>query len=62
LPDFSPEEGLTLSAKHKLNGAHLDFALLLAGVAGLACQSWTVFFVVFVVLTVIALIAGDIRM
>jgi hypothetical protein len=53
--------GLTLSAKHKLNAAYFQGAVVLAGAAGLATQSWTVFFIVLALLVATALSSGDIR-
>ena len=50
-----------MSARQKLNGAHLTGGLIIAGFVGLFTGSWTVFVVVFGTLTVIDVAAGNIR-
>ena len=50
-----------MTARHKLNVAFVNGALIVAGVVGLAFQSWLVFLVVAVVLVVGALYTGDVR-
>lgn len=49
------------TAKHKLNGAYLNGALILAGIAGLLCESFTVFLVVLVGLLISSILSGEIR-
>ncbi len=50
-----------LSARHKLNVAFVNGALIVAGVVGMAFRSWLVFLIVAVVLVVGAIYAGDVR-
>lgn len=50
-----------MSARQKLNLAHLNGGLVLAGLVGLLTGSWVVFVVVFGTLTAIDLVAGNIR-
>jgi hypothetical protein len=50
-----------MSAKHKLNGAHVVGALVVAGLAGVACRSLLVFCVALVGLLVADMVAGHIR-
>ena len=50
-----------MSAKHKLNSAHFCGAFVVAGVAGLATESFAVFGLTFVCLLVAGHHAGDIR-
>jgi hypothetical protein len=50
-----------MSARRKLNGAHLTGGLALAGLAGLVTGSWVVFVVVFGMLAAIDVAAGNIR-
>ena len=50
-----------MSAKHKLNGAHILGLLAAAGLVGGFAQSWTVFFVALAGLVVADFLARDIR-
>jgi hypothetical protein len=50
-----------MGAKQKLNSAHLSGALVIAGLIGLATQSWTVFLVALSGFIVVDVVAGDIR-
>ena len=50
------------SARHKLNGAHLHGALVVAGLVAAIAQSWVVFSIVAIVLTITAIHAGEIRL
>jgi hypothetical protein len=50
-----------MSARRKLNGAHLTGGLAIAGLVGLVTGSWLLFVVVFGTLTVIDVAAGNIR-
>jgi hypothetical protein len=54
-------EDFTLIAKHKLNAAYFQGAVVLAGAAGLVTQSWAVFFIVLALLVATALASRDIR-
>ena len=50
-----------MSAKHKLNSAHVLGALAVAGLVGGLSQSWTAFLVAFTGLLLAGLVARDIR-
>ena len=50
-----------LTAKHKLNAACLQGAVVIAGLIGLVTQSFVIFGIALVVLLIGALMAGDIR-
>jgi len=50
-----------MSARRKLNQAHLNGVLLIAGVAAFLFGSWEVFLLLVVLLTIGAIIGGDIR-
>ena len=50
-----------MSARHKLNQAHVQGALVMAGVIGAACGSWTVFWIAAAILVGLSLHSGDIR-
>lgn len=50
-----------MGAKHKLNNAHLNGAVLLAGLAGLLTDSVGVFAIALLVLIGAALASGEIR-
>jgi hypothetical protein len=52
---------IPLSARHKLNSAAIGAAIIVAAIAGAACESWTVFLIATVVLIAMGLHAGDIR-
>lgn len=55
------KEELTVSAKRKLNSAHLLGSAFVAGLLGLVTNSVTVFLVALAVLLVAAYLAGDLR-
>ncbi len=50
-----------MSARHKLNQACVNGALLLAGLVGACAESWTVFITLMVILVGLSIHAGDIR-
>jgi hypothetical protein len=50
-----------MGAKQKLNSAHLTGALVIAGLIGLATQSWNVFLVALAGAIVTDLVAGNLR-
>jgi hypothetical protein len=50
-----------LSAKHKLNAACLNGAILFAAIAGGLSGSWSVFVVVLTLMVISAAVARDIR-
>ena len=50
-----------MGAKQKLNAAHLYGAMIIAGLIGLATQSWNVFMVALVGCVVVDLVAGNLR-
>jgi hypothetical protein len=50
-----------MTAKHKLNAAYVIGALVLAGLAGIASNSFLVFWVAFVGLLIADVVAGHIR-
>lgn len=50
-----------MSARHKLNQACVNGALLLAGLVGACAESWTVFLTLMVILVGLSIHAGDIR-
>tara|TARA_R110002072_G_scaffold191909_1_gene348624 strand:+ start:2650 stop:2850 length:201 start_codon:yes stop_codon:yes gene_type:complete len=50
-----------MSARHKLNQACVNGALLLAGLVGACAESWTVFLTLLVILVGLSIHAGDIR-
>lgn len=52
---------MPIGARHKLNVAFVNGALIVAALAGLVFQSWVVFAVVAVVLVGAAIYCGDIR-
>ena len=54
-------KGVGLSAKHKLNAAYLNGALLIAAVSGIAAESFIVFLLVAALLIVGSLHDGSIR-
>ena len=54
-------EGRVLSAKHKLNSAFINGALIVAAVLGAMFESWTVFLVAAGVLLATSLHDGSIR-
>ena len=54
-------KGVSLSAKHKLNAAYLNGALLIAAVFGIAAESLTVFLLVAALLIASSLHDGSIR-
>ena len=50
-----------MSARHKLNTAYFQGAVVIAGVVGLATGSWKIFFLGLVILVAGGLYGGDIR-
>ncbi|SFJ15407.1 hypothetical protein [Planctomicrobium piriforme] len=50
-----------MSARHKLNAAAFNGCLILAGLAGLFSQSWTIFWVGLILFTFAATLSGGIR-
>lgn len=50
-----------MSARHKLNVAFLNGALLVAGVLGLGSQSWAVFLIALALLIASGVYMGEIR-
>ena len=50
-----------MSARHKLNTAYFQGAIVIAGVVGLATASWKIFFLALAVLMAGGLYGGDIR-
>ena len=50
-----------MSARHKLNQACVNGALLVAGLAGACAESWTVFIALLVILVGLSIHAGNIR-
>ncbi len=50
-----------MSAKHKLNSAHLLWSLFVAGLFGVVTQSLTLFLIALAALLIAALQAGNIR-
>ena len=50
-----------MSAKHKLNGAHVLGTLAIAGLIGGLSQSWSAFLIALVGLLLAGLLARDIR-
>jgi len=50
-----------MSARHKLNTAYFQGAVVLAGVVGFATASWKIFFLTLAVLIVGSIYGGDIR-
>ena len=50
-----------MSARHKLNQAHLNGVLLIAGVAAFLFGSWQVFLLLAVLLSLGAIMGGGIR-
>ena len=50
-----------MGARQKLNQAHVNGALIVAGILGLVTSSWTVFFIAGAVLIGLAVHSGGIR-
>jgi hypothetical protein len=50
-----------MSAKHKLNAAYFQGALLVAGLVGALADSWAVFVIALIALLLAAYHAGDLR-
>jgi len=50
-----------MGARHKLNLAYLNGALVIATIAGLAMKSWGVFWLVALLFYICAIRAGNIR-
>lgn len=53
--------GVPLGARHKLNVASVNGALIVAAIAGFAFGSWAVFGAIAAVLVIGAIYGGDIR-
>jgi hypothetical protein len=53
--------GGTLTARHKLNAAYFQGALIIAGILGAVTESYLVFFIALASLLVGNLLAGEIR-
>lgn len=51
-----------MSARQKLNSAHINGSLIVAGVIGLGAQSWLVFLLALGVLVALATSTGGIRL
>lgn len=51
-----------MGARQKLNQAHLNGALVIAAVVGIATQSWTVFWIAALIAAGSSLHSGDIRL
>ncbi len=51
-----------MGARQKLNQAHLNGALVIAAVIGVATQSWTVFWIAAAIAAGSSLHSGDIRL
>ena len=51
-----------MGARQKLNQAHLNGALVIAAVIGVATQSWTVFWIAALIAAGSSLHSGDIRL
>jgi hypothetical protein len=56
-----PIGGACLTAKHKLNAAHVNGALMIAAVLGVLTQSWLVFLIAAAVLIATSIQDGSIR-
>lgn len=50
-----------MPARHKLNAAYFQGSVVVAGIAGCACSSWTVFATALTLLLIGNVMAGDIR-
>jgi hypothetical protein len=50
-----------MGAKRKLNAAHINGALIGAGLLGAVTRSWDVFWIALVGLLISAVVAGDVR-
>ena len=50
-----------MSARHKLNQGYIQGALVVAGVIGVACGSWTVFLIAAAILVGLSVYSGEIR-
>jgi hypothetical protein len=50
-----------MGARNKLNAAHMNGVLIMAGLAGLLTGSWLVFAVGFVILVIFGVHSGGIR-
>jgi len=54
-------ESSAMSARHKLNSASIQGAFIVAGIAGWAFGSWSVFLIAIAILLVCSMHSGDIR-
>lgn len=50
-----------MGARQRLNSMHVNIAIAISALIGLACQSWTVFFLSCLVLIGLGVHSGDIR-
>lgn len=50
-----------MGARQRLNSIHINIAVVISAIIGLACQSWAVFFVCCLVLIGLGVHSGDIR-
>lgn len=50
-----------MSSRHKLNQGYIQGCLLMAGIIGWICESWTVFWIAAVILVSLSCHAGEIR-
>lgn len=51
-----------MSARRKLNQGYVQGSLLIAGVIGAACGSWTVFWITTLILVALNIESGDVRL
>jgi hypothetical protein len=51
-----------MSARKKLNQGYLQGSLVVAGVVGFFCQSWTVFWIATAILVASSIHSGEIRL
>jgi hypothetical protein len=50
-----------MNARNKLNAAHLNGSVIIAGIIGLLIQSWPIFIAALIVLVVGNVLSGEIR-
>ena len=50
-----------MGARHKLNSAYINGALIIAGLFGLLLENWTVFMIVVIIQIASSVYLGDIR-
>ena len=51
-----------MSARHKLNQGYVQGSLIIAGVIGAACESWTVFWIAALILVGLSVHSGEVRL